>query len=587
MLVELRIRNVAVIDTAVLPFLPGLNVLTGETGAGKSLVIGALSMLLGERATAELIRAGADRATVEGFFELPPGHQIFADLDSRGVEAGDGITIVLKREVMSTGRSRAWINGSSVTVGMLLEIGTRLVSVYGQQESRLLASGEHQRDMLDEYVQAADVRAEVKGAHERTAQLRRRERELVERRQEAARRTDYLRFVLREIAEAAPRSDECESLDSEIRLLSHAAELQILSSQAVDIIDGNEDSALVRLAALRRTITSMVRFDPDAMRMEVGLDNAVYALDELGRELQTYSASVDPDPSRLSMLERRREILSNLMRKYGPTVDEVQRTADDASRELALANEGDAELNVISAELTSLEVVLTEAARRLTALRSAGATGLASAVSALFPDLGMPDGRLEVRLVPLDGITADGAETVQFLAVLNSGMEPRLLGRIASGGELSRIMLALSTVLASHQQTPTLVFDEVDAGVGGAVAWQIGALMRRVAMRHQVFSVSHLAQIAARAHHHVVVHKGAGDMVTVADTSVAEGESRITEIARMLGGDSEREISRAHARELLSRADEPANESRRDDMDRLSSARPSRDCGGQRRGKPV
>lgn len=574
MLVELRIRNVAVIDTVVLPLAAGLNVLTGETGAGKSLIVGALGMLLGERAATDRVRSGADKATVEGVFEPRSMPALRAMLDERGIDT-DEETLVLKREIGSNGRSRAWINGSPVTAAVLAEVGARLVSVLGQHDSRQLVDAEHQRDVLDAYIGALDIRARVAEAFAQLGALRSRERELELRRQDAAKRADYLRFVAREIDEANPVVGEDETLDGEIRRLSHAEELQTLAAQAAAAISGDERAALTRLASVRRALVSLERIDPDTGRWQAGFDAAVYALDELVRELETYAESIEADPSRLRTLERRRDQLLTLMRKHGPTLQEVIASGAQARTELDLVDGGTLDLAAIADARAVAEGALVEAAAELTHRRQSGAQQLARAVTELLPELGMPEGRLQVALTPVEHIGAFGAEQVTFVAALNAGGEARPLGRLASGGELARVMLALSTVLARLQQVPTLVFDEVDAGIGGAVAWQVGALMRRVAKHHQVLAISHLAQIAARAHHHVVVRKSAIGTVTTADTMVVRDEPRVIEIARMLGGDAEREVSRAHARELLARGED-------EDSDTAVAA-PAR----QRRGKPV
>ncbi len=574
MLVELRIRNVAVIDTVVLPLAGGLNVLTGETGAGKSLIVGALGMLLGERAATDRVRSGADKATVEGVFEPRSMPALRAMLDERGIDT-DEETLVLKREIGSNGRSRAWINGSPVTAAVLAEVGARLVSVLGQHDSRQLVDAEHQRDVLDAYIGALDIRARVAEAFAQLGALRSRERELELRRQDAAKRADYLRFVAREIDEANPVVGEDETLDGEIRRLSHAEELQTLAAQAAAAISGDERAALTRLASVRRALVSLERIDPDTGRWQAGFDAAVYALDELVRELETYAESIEADPSRLRTLERRRDQLLTLMRKHGPTLQEVIASGAQARTELDLVDGGTLDLAAIADARAAAEGALVEAAAELTHRRQSGAQQLARAVTELLPELGMPEGRLQVALTPVEHIGAFGAEQVTFVAALNAGGEARPLGRLASGGELARVMLALSTVLARLQQVPTLVFDEVDAGIGGAVAWQVGALMRRVAKHHQVLAISHLAQIAARAHHHVVVRKSAIGTVTTADTTVVRDEPRVIEIARMLGGDADREVSRAHARELLARGED-------EDSDTAVAA-PAR----QRRGKPV
>lgn len=583
MLVELRIRNVAVIDMVALPLAGGLNVLTGETGAGKSLIIGALGMLLGERAAADRVRSGSEKATVEGVFDIRGAAALRALLDERGIEVDDDL-VVLKREVGSNGRSRAWINGSAVTAAVLAEVGGRLVSVHGQHDSRQLVDTDHQREVLDAYVQAAGARDRVSEAHGRVLALRARERELEQRRSEAARRADYLRFVVREIEDAAPVSGEDETLEGEIRRLSHAEELQGLAAQAAAAISGDDRAALTRLAVVRRSLAALVRIDPDLERLQPGFDAAVYALDELSSELEQYGETVEADPQRLRMLERRRDLLLGLMRKYGPSINEVIAEGARARAELDLVDGGALDLAAITEARAAAEGELAEACATLSRLRQGGARAFSQAVTALLPELGMREGRVEVVLSPLEQPTAAGAEAVQFVAALNAGSDLRPLSRIASGGELSRVMLALSTVLARLQAVPTLIFDEVDAGVGGAVAWQVGALMRRVASHHQVLAISHLAQIAARAHHHIVVHKSAVGTVTTSDTSVVTDEARVVEIARMLGGDADREVSRAHARELLERGGEELGAMT---LVGDTDASPTPKRGGQRRGKPV
>lgn len=568
MLVELRIQNVAVIDNVSLPLAAGLNVLTGETGAGKSLIVGALGMLLGERATADRIRATADKSAVEGVFDLhrPDNESLHTvvreSLDARGIDTGDEL-LILKREVSTNGRSRAWINGSPVTATVLAEIGALLVSVHGQHDSRQLLEPEHQRDILDAFANATVLRDRVAAAFTECAKLSAQEKELEARRSEAERRADYLRFVQREISDAGLRVGEDETLDAEIRRLSHATELRDVSAEAAAAISSDEHAALARLGPVRRALATLSRIDPVAERWQEIFDTSVYALDELANELLAYAESVDVDPARLRALEDRRELVFGLMRKHGPTLEEVMAVGIQASAELDLVDHGNRELDRIAQARRVAETVLQEAAVELTAVRKAAAAQLSDSVTALLPALGMPNGHFCVDLPPIAATSAHGAENVVFQAALNAGSDARPLARIASGGELSRVMLALSTVLARLQNVPTLVFDEIDAGIGGEIAWQVGALMRQVAGHHQVLAISHLAQIAARAHHHIVVRKSAVGTVTTSDTDVVVDDDRVLEIARMLGGDADREVSRAHARELLARGIETAKPKKR------------------------
>ena len=311
---------------------------------------------------------------------------------------------------------------------------------------------------------------------------------------------------------------------------------------------------LQRLSAIARPLGSIQRIDPSLARLQESYDSAYYALEALARELAEYEASVELDPSRLEDVRRRRDLLFRLTKKYGGTVDDVIRTGEEARAELDLVDT--AGLDIRQLELREREVRerLSEAARALTIRREAGAERLARAVDEVLPELGMPDGHIDVTLQPLSEIGACGAENVEFRVSLNIGHDARPLARVASGGELSRVMLALKTILARLDHVPTLVFDEVDAGIGGRVGLQVGETLRRVAAYHQVFAITHLPQIAARAHHHIVVSKGARGGVTTADVTVVQTDDRVAEIARMLGGDPDSAVSRAHARELLENA---------------------------------
>ncbi len=557
MLLELRLRNVAVIDAVTLPLAGGLNVLSGETGAGKSLIVGALGMLLGERAAADRVRAGADKATVEGVFQLRDDATVRALLEEQGIDPDDGM-LILKREIAVGGRSRAWINGAPVTAAMLTAVGAQLVSVHGQHDARLLLDADVQRELLDAFADAGALVERVATAHAVVRALEERQTSLEVRRTEVARRADYLRFLVQEIAELSPTIGEDATLDADIRRLSHASELQRLAAQAAAALDGDDDGVVGRLGAIRRLVGAIERIDAD-VRWSAALEGVVVGLAELVREMADYADGIEVDAGRLMRLETRRAQLQGLRRKYGPSIEEVLDAEQNARMELALVDTADVDLAALRDEHAQAMHRLREAAAQLSERRAAAAQALADAVTALLPDLGMAHGQLVVAVQPLEAITAHGAETVSVQAALNAGSEPRPLARIASGGELARLMLALSTVLARRQQVPTLVFDEVDAGIGGTVAWQVGALMRRVAGHHQVLAISHLAQIAACAHHHIVVQKGAVGTVTTADTAVVTGDGRVQEIARMLGGDADREVSRAHARELLERGAQRAD----------------------------
>ncbi len=551
MLAELRIRNFAIIDAVVLPLAPGLNVLSGETGAGKSIIVGALGLLIGERATADLVRPGADRAVVEGTFELGDAPELRAQLDERGIDCDDGV-LVLKREVASAGgRARAWINGTGVTAGVLSDVGRALVNVHGQHEAQSLLDPEAQRRILDAFAGAQAQAAAVAKAHAALMAARHAVADLIARRDAAQKRADYLQHVAREIAEAKLIEGEEQKLDDEARRLSHAEELRALASELSDALEGDNAAVLPRLGALQKPLATLQRIDPSTARLQELYDAAYYALEELAREVSAYAETVERDPARLADVERRRDLVFRLVKKYGGTIAAVLATGREARAELSLLDSATLDLRELAEGETTAEAALVEAATALSKLRHKAATRLAREVDAQFPGLGLEDGRFHVTLAARTEPGAVGAEDVEFRVALNVGHDARPLSRVASGGELARVMLALKTILAGVDRVPTLIFDEVDAGIGGKVGQQVGDAMRRVAAHHQVFAITHLPQIASRAHHHIRVHKGAKDGVTTADIEVLDGDARVEEVARMLGGDADSATSRAHAREQL------------------------------------
>jgi DNA repair protein RecN (Recombination protein N) len=556
MLTELRIKNFAIIESLTLPLAPGFNVLSGETGAGKSIIVGALGLLLGERASGDLIRTGADRAVVEGVFDIAGHASAAAVLDERGVDV-ENDTVVLRREVNASGRARAWVNGTTVTAAVLAEIGRLLVNLHGQHEAQTLLDPDAQRQILDAFGGATGQANQLEAAYETLTAVRRDIRTLESRRADAERRADYLRHVVQEVDAAHLTTGEDERLKDEARRLEHAEELRLLAQGMTSALEGDEDAVLRRLAAVQRSLASIQRIDPSLSRLQETFDAAFYGLEELARELVAYEEGIELDPERLAEVERRRDLIFRLTKKYGPAIGDVLETAQRARAELDLIDSAAFDMRQLTERERAAAARLDAAATALTALRTAAADRLARAVDQVLPDLGIADGRFTAALTARSDIGAAGAEDIEFRVALNVGHDARPLARVASGGELSRVMLALKTILARLDHVPTLVFDEVDAGIGGRVGLQVGETMRRVAAHHQVFAISHLPQIAARAHHHILVAKGAREGVTTADTRVLEGDGRVVEIARMLGGDPESEVSQAHARELLATAAVP------------------------------
>jgi DNA repair protein RecN (Recombination protein N) len=557
MLTQLRIKNFAIIESVALPLHAGLNVLSGETGAGKSIVIGALGLLIGERASVDDVRTGADKAIVEGEFAIGDAPDIARALDAHGLDAGDGV-LVLKREVAAAGRTRAWINGSPVTASVLAEIGRLLVTVHGQHDARILLDEESQRGMLDRFAGAVDAARAVEAAHAALEEARGAVTALIRRRDDASRRADYLRHVADQVEAARLREGEEAALNDEATRLTHAEELQNIAGGVSGALEDGDEGVVRRLGQLQRQLAALQRIDPATARLQPLYDAAFYAVEELAREVAAYAESVEHDPERLADVERRRDAIYRLLKKYGGTVAAVIATGREArAPHRAGATPAPAQAT-LEAAAREREAALAAAAARLTALRTGAAKRLSTEVGAQLAPLGMPDGRFSVRLVPREAIGPMGAEEVEYRVSLNVGHEERALARVASGGELARVMLALQTILAGLDHVPTLIFDEVDAGIGGAVGLMVADAMRRVAERHQVFAITHLAQIASRAAHHVAVRKASAGGVTAADVDVLDGDARVTELARMLGGDAASEVGRAHARELLASAGTPA-----------------------------
>lgn len=553
MLLELRIRDLAIIRQVTLPFAPGFNVLSGETGAGKSIIVGALTVLLGDRASADMVRTGAERATVEGVFDVMAHREVLDALDARGLEHEHG-TLVLKREI-APGRARAWINGTPVTASVLGAIGRLLVTVHGQHEAHTLLDAASQRRWLDASAGALAIAKDVATRQVAVQAARAAISERRTRQRDAEQRADFLRHVVDEIERANIAPGEDEQLQEELQRLEHSDELRAVAEQVVARLDGGDDDAgagiVQQLAGVQRLLAQLRRIDGGADRLAQLGDEAAYALDELLRDASAYAAGVELDPERLAAAQRRRDVVFRLLKKYGPTMDEVLAEAAAARTSLRLVDDAEADLRRLHDELRDMQDAFARSASELTSARRRAAQQLADTVSSQLPALGLPEGRFLVALPPRDEPGATGNEDVEFRVALNAGHDARPLSRVASGGELSRVMLALASTQAAQESVPTLVFDEIDAGIGGRVGQQVGDALRALAARHQVFAITHLPQLASRAHHHIVVEKGTEDGVTSTDVRVVSGDARALEVARMLGGDPSSSVSIAHAEELL------------------------------------
>jgi DNA repair protein RecN (Recombination protein N) len=550
MLVELRIRDYAVVEDLTLELGPGLNALTGETGAGKSIIVGALSLLLGERASANVVRVGADRASVEAVFDVEHVPGVGRLLDKHGFRLEDGL-LILRREVAAAGRNRAWVGGSPATAGVVGALGTALVDLHGQHEHQTLLRPRDQRTILDAYGGAQELATSVAERYETLQRLQKSLDEREDRRREVESRADFLRFQLSEIDDARLAPGEDEALEAEAGRHQHSEELARGAAEIYDALYDGDDSVADRLAAVRQILQRLVTFDPSLGETLEQLSEVVHAVEEVGRGVGDYASSVEHDPVRLEEVRVRLDRIFRLKRKYGPELADVLASAQRVRAELGDLDDADHDLERIRAEIDGEREQLAALAAELSAARRAAAERLGASVGAVLPAVGLGGATFEVGLSSHDTISAGGAESVEFLVAPNEGFAPMALARIASGGELSRIMLALKSILAAVDEVPVLVFDEIDAGVGGLVATAVAEKLVEVSGRHQVFVVTHLAQVASRATSHLLVEKGADEGVTSASVRALDGDARVEEIARMLGGDPASTTSRDHAREML------------------------------------
>jgi len=553
-LTDLRVRDLAVIADVEFSLEPGLNVLTGETGAGKSMLVDALSLLLGERASADLVRPGADRAVVEAGFDLrgPDAADVAALCREAGLDLENG-RLVVRREIRAAGPNRAWANGSPTTVAVLAQLGQRLVDLHGQHETQSLLRPAAQRALLDAFAGADPERDAVGAAYAAAREARDAEAALVARHADVQRRADYLRHVVQEITAAAPKPGEDEALSAEARRLGAGEEVLRLAGQLGALLDDEDQGAVERLRAAGRTLSQLERLDPSVTPWRELLDGAFAQADEVARAARDYVQSLDLDPARLAAVERRRDLLYRLLQKYGPSLDDVRRTAGESKAELDLLDTAAFDLETLGARRAEADGALERAAAALSGKRRKAAAKLAREVARLLPGLGMPTGKvqIEVREAPMG---PDGADQVTFLVQLNPGLDARPLAQVASGGELSRLMLAFKVVLAAHDTVPTLVFDEVDQGVGGDVGQQVAAALGQVAAARQVLVVTHLAAIAARADHHLCVRKQVSRDMTTVRVDRLDGAVREQEVARMLGDATDGAL-RSHAANLLRRSE--------------------------------
>ncbi len=564
MLCRLHVVNYALIDDVEIEFGSGLNIITGETGAGKSILIGALGLVLGVRANPDVIRTGEERCMVEAIFQLHQGHPCLELLHEMGIHGDEG-ELILRREVLSEGRSRCYANSIAIPVRSLQSLGKSLVDLHGQHDQQSLLDVDRHIDFIDGFGELVELRKAVGVAHRRIVDLKGR---LGKQENEARRlreKRELLEFQVDEINTAAPEPLEDQRLSQELSLLTNAERLIECAVQLENILYQGEDSVVDRLGSAARWLEDAARMDDSLSPRASDLDAQRYGIEELARFFTDYAQKVEHNPQRMAEVEERLEQLQHLMKKYGNTLEEVLAYRDNAISELKQSEQVDDSIGEISSEIESITDTFSQLCNKLSRGRKKVASTLTTEIQKTLKILGMPDVKFQVAfaekesdegLVVREGrrITAGsrGAEEAEFHISTNPGESLRPLARVASGGEISRIMLAMKTVLAETHSVQVLIFDEIDIGISGRIAEVVGKKLKALSEVHQTISITHLPQIAKMADIHFSVRKSVHKGRTATKVVQLSGEARTEELAKLLGGEKISKLTLQHAREMLS-----------------------------------
>ena len=567
MLTTLRIKNLALVADLTLELQPGCNVVTGETGAGKSIIIGALNLVLGERADRTLIRSGSDSCSVEAVFDvtqllgkrsdrrLDSGDHLKGFLEENGLEACDEGQLVLKRTFTATGTNRQFVNGSPTTLNVLTSIGEWLVDMHGPHDHQSLLHPAKQLLILDAFGALQAEREAFGEIVARRSAIETEKAALIVDEKTYAQQLDLLRFQVKEIEAARFKEGEDVEVEQEFHRASNAAKLLQLGQASLDVLAESDNAVLTQAGAIGRSLNELQRVDPGAGALVDLHGQVVNTLRELQSEISRYIDKVDVDPARLAELEERLNLLQSLKRKYGPTLAEVISFGEEARKKLAALEGRDAELVRLNSELAKLDAELRKAGQGLSAKRKKVIPQLSKAAAKQLADLGFKQSRFEIEIKSAESNSVNhaprttGLDEVEFQFAPNPGEPAKPLRAIASSGEMARVMLALKTVLAAEDEIPVLVFDEVDANVGGETANAVGEKMKQIAAKRQVLCITHLPQVAAPADAHYVVSKHVKEGRTISEIELLDKKTRVTELARMLGGQTD--AARKHAEALL------------------------------------
>jgi len=550
-LTDLSIKNVAIIDTLQLSFRGGLTVLTGETGAGKSIIIDAVGLIMGARASSDLIRSDTEEAVVEAIFDVSGLPDLGQQLEDAGLESGS--ELLVKRSISRSGKNRIFINGGMATLSLLSDISRRLINIYGQHESQTLLRPENHLLLLDAFAGTAALRVEFASLCGELNALRERLDHLDEEEREAARKLDLLSFQAAEIAQAELRPGEEEDLEERRQVLAGAEKLGGTSAEAFERLYGGDGAILGQLRRISTSIADLSAIDHSLDELAATLESSYLQLEDAAISLRDYAAAIEADPAALQQADDRLDQIGRLKKKYGATAEEVLAYKREIDGQLDQLRGREQDRRQLEAEQVRLAVELRKLGAELTRRRTTAAVSLKKSLEAEAHQLAMKSAVFEIALAPLSEPRLSGFERVEFLFSPNPGEPPRPLARIASGGELSRLMLAVKQVLPEGD-VPTLVFDEVDAGIGGATSEMVGRKLKNVAGRQQVLCITHLPQVAVFADHHLRVEKQVTNGRTSTRVIALEEPERVREVARMLAGAKITESAVSHAAEMLAAA---------------------------------
>lgn len=553
MLQTIALRDFVIVDTLELDFSSGFTVLTGETGAGKSILLDALGLVLGERADSSQIREGCNRAEISALFQIDPSLQasLSAWLEEHGFPGEDeGRSLFLKRIVESGGRSRAFINGSVATLAQLREAGDQLVDIHGQHAHQLLLKGGAQRDLLDRHAGLGGLGNEVGQAFRALNDLRKRLAQAENAGQDIARERERLEWQLAELSDLAPVAGEWTAIQSDHGRLANAAKIISGCQESIEILSESDHSVESALTKINSAMHDLLEHDPNLKDIAESLESAQIQVDEAVHSLNRYLQKLDLDPERLAQVEARMQSLHSAARKYKVDAEALPQLLEETAEHLQALTAAQ-NMDALRKQVEEAEAAYLKLAKQLSQKRSKAAAELSKEVTLAMQNLSMAGGQLDIALLPLAEGGASGLEQIEFQVAGHAGSTPRSLAKVASGGELARISLAISVITSKASFTPTLIFDEVDAGIGGAVAETVGTLLRQLGESHQILCVTHLPQVAAQGNHHFKVSKSQAGDKTLSQVSSLGRAERVEEIARMLGGATITDTTRRHARELL------------------------------------